>query len=63
MVFKWGDDTNTTGDRSIKQSRIFVECKSENYRNRNFRYKALEELAKQLNFPDLTEEDVNLKVK
>ena len=27
MVFKWGDDTHITGDRSIKKSRIFVECK------------------------------------
>ena len=37
--------------------------KSENYRNRTIQDKTLEELAKELNFPDLTEEDVKLKIK
>jgi hypothetical protein len=37
--------------------------KSENYRNRNIWDKALEEMVKQLNSPDLTQEDVKLKIK
>ena len=35
--------------------------KSKNYRNRNIRDKALEEMAKQLNIPGLTQQDVKLK--
>jgi hypothetical protein len=37
--------------------------KSENYRNRNIWDKALEEMVKQLNITDLTQEDVKLKIK
>jgi hypothetical protein len=56
--------SHTTGARFIKQSIMFLECsKSENYRNRNIRDKALEEMVKELNIPDLTPEDVKLKIK
>jgi hypothetical protein len=37
--------------------------KSENYRNRNIWDKELDETVKQLNIPDLTQEDLKLKIK
>jgi hypothetical protein len=40
------------------QDRLW-NVKSENYRNQNIRGKALEEMAKELNIPDLTPEDLN----
>jgi hypothetical protein len=39
------------------------DVKSENYRNRHIRDKALEEMVKELNIPDVTPEDVKLKIK
>jgi hypothetical protein len=39
------------------------DVKSERYRNLNIRDKALEEMVKELNIPDLTPEDMKLKIK
>lgn len=54
--------SHTTGTRFITQLRMW-NVKLENNRNRNIRDKALEEMVKQLNIPDLTQEDVKLKIK
>jgi len=63
MVFKWRDDhTQLVLDLSRNQECLW-NVKSENYRNRNIHNKALEEMVKQLNIPDLTQEDVKLKIK
>ena len=55
--------SHTTGARFMKLSKCLwnVRVKSENYRSRNIRDKALEEMAKQLNIPGLTQQDVKLK--
>ena len=47
----------------LRNQECLWNVKSENYRNRNVRDKALEEMVKQLNTPDLTREDVKLKIK
>jgi hypothetical protein len=63
MVFKWRDDhTQLVLDLLHKQECLW-NVKSENYRTRNIRDNALEEMVKQLNIPDLTQEDVKLKIK
>jgi hypothetical protein len=53
MVFKLKNDhTQMTLHLLIKQECLW-DVKSENYRNRNIRDKALEEVVKELNIPDL----------
>jgi hypothetical protein len=53
MVFKRkGDHTQTVLDLLINQECLW-DVKSENYRNRNIRDKALGEIVKELNIPDL----------
>jgi hypothetical protein len=53
MVFEWKDDhTQMVLDLLINQECLW-EVKSENYRNRIIRDKALEEVVKELNIPDL----------
>jgi hypothetical protein len=53
MVFKWKDDnTQMVLDLLINQV-CFWDVKLENYRNRNIRDKALEQMVKELNIPDL----------
>jgi hypothetical protein len=47
----------------LRNQEYLWNVKSENYRNRNIRDKALEETVKQLNIPDLTQGDVKLKIK
>jgi len=59
MVFKWRDDHT----QLVLNQECLWNVKSENYRNRNIRDKAMEEMVKQLNIPDLTQEDVELKIK
>ena len=54
MVFKWrGDHIQLVPDLLSKQECLW-NVKSENYRNRNIRDMALEEMVKQLNIPNLT---------
>jgi hypothetical protein len=53
MVFKWKDDhTQMMLDLLINQYCLW-DVQSENYRNRNIRDKALQEVVKELNIPDL----------
>jgi hypothetical protein len=53
MVFKRKDDrTQMMLDLLINQEYLW-DVKSENYRNRNIRDKALEKMVKELNIPDL----------
>jgi len=47
----------------LRNQECLWNVKSGNYRNRNIRDKALEEMVKQLNIPDLTQENVKLKIK
>jgi hypothetical protein len=47
----------------LRNQECLWNVKSENYRNRNIRDKPLEEMVKQLNIPDLTQEDLKLKIK
>jgi hypothetical protein len=62
-VFKLrGDRTQLVLDL-LSSHECLWNVKSESYRNRNIRDKALEEMVKQLNIPDLTQEDVKLKIK
>ena len=63
MVFKWNDDDTKLVLDLLRNQEYLWNVKSENYRNRTIRDKALEEMAKQLNIPDLTQEDVKLKMK
>jgi len=63
MVFKWRDDHTQLVLDLLRNQECLWNVKSENYRNRNVRDKALEEMVKQLNIPDLTQEDVKLKIK
>jgi hypothetical protein len=63
MVFKWRDDHTQLVLGLLSKQECLWNVKSENYRNRNIGDKALEETAKQLNIPDLTQEDVKLKIK
>jgi hypothetical protein len=62
MVFKWTDDQTQLVLDLLSNQECLWNVKSENYRNRNIRDKALEETLKQLNIPDLTQEDVKLKI-
>jgi hypothetical protein len=56
--------SHTTGAQFIKQSRMFIwNVNLENCRNRNIQDKALEEMVKELNIPDLTPDVVKLKIK
>jgi hypothetical protein len=53
MVFKWKDGhTQMVLDLLINQECLW-DVKAENYRNRNIRDKALEEMVKELNIADL----------
>jgi hypothetical protein len=53
MVFKQKDDhTQMVLDLLTNQACLW-DVKSENYKNRNIRDKALEEVVKELNIPDL----------
>jgi hypothetical protein len=53
MVFEWKDGhTQMVLDLLINQEYLW-DVKSENYRNRNIRDKALEETVKELNISDL----------
>jgi len=63
MVFKWRDNHTQLVLDLLSNQECLWNVKSENYRNRNIQDKALEEMVKQLNIPDLTQEDVKLKVK
>jgi hypothetical protein len=63
MVFKWRDDHTQLVLDLLSNHECLWNVKSENYSNRNIRDKALEEMVKQLNIPDLTREDVKLKIK
>ena len=63
MVFKWMDDNTQLVLDLLRNQECLWNVKSENYRNRNIRDKALEEMVKQLNIPDLTQEEVKLKIK
>jgi hypothetical protein len=63
MVFKWRDDHTQLVFDLLSNQECLWNVKSENYRNRNIRDKALEEMAKELNIPDLTADDVELKNK
>jgi hypothetical protein len=63
MVFKWRDDHTQIVLDLLRNQECLWDFKSENYRNRNIRDKALEEMVKALNIPDLTPEDVKQKIK
>jgi hypothetical protein len=63
MVHKWRDDHTQLVLDLLSNQECMWNVKSGNYRNRNIRDKALEEMVKQLNIPDLTQEDVKLKIK
>jgi hypothetical protein len=63
MVFKWRDDHSQLVLDLLSNQECLWNVKSENYRNQNIRDKALEEKVKELNIPDLTPEDVKLKIK
>jgi len=63
MVFKWSNDHTQLVLDLLSNQECLWNVKSENYRNRNIRDKALEEMVEQLNIPDLTQEDVQLKIK
>jgi hypothetical protein len=53
MVFEWKDDHTQMVLDSLMNQECLWDVKSENYRNRNIRDKALEEMVKELNIPDL----------
>jgi hypothetical protein len=63
MVFKWRDDHTQPVLDLLSYQECLWNVKSENYRKRNSRDKALEETVKELNIPDLIQEDVKLKIK
>ena len=56
MVFKWRDDHTQLVLDLLRNQECLWNVKSENYRNRNIRDNALEEMVKQLNtvIPRLT---------
>ena len=62
MVFKWRVDHTQLVRDLLRNQECMWNVKSENYRNRNIRDNALEEMVKELNMPDLTHEDVKLKI-
>jgi len=49
MVFKWSNDHTQLVLDLLSNQECLWNVKSENYRNRNIRDKALEEIVKQLN--------------
>ena len=51
MVFKWRDDHTQLVLDLLRNQEYLWNVKSENYRNRNIRDNALEEMVKQLNIP------------
>jgi hypothetical protein len=63
IVFKLRDDHTQLVLDLLSNQECLWNVKSESYRNRNIRDKALEEMVKELNIPDLTPEDVKLKNK
>jgi uncharacterized protein YajQ (UPF0234 family) len=63
LVLDWRDDHTQLVLDVLSNQECLWNVKSENYRNRNIRDKALEEMEKQLNIPDLTQEDMKLKIK
>jgi len=63
MVFKWRDDHTQLVLDLLHNQECLWNVKSENYRNQNIRDKALEGMVKQLSIPNLTQEDVKLKIK
>jgi hypothetical protein len=63
MVFKWREEHTQMILELLSDHECLWNVKSENYRNRNIRERALEEILKQINIPDLTVEDVKLKIK
>jgi len=63
MVFKWRDDNTQLVLDLLRNQECLWNVKLENYRNRNIRDKALEEMVRELNIPNLTQEDVKLKIK
>ena len=63
MVFRWRDDHTQLVLDLLRNQECLWNVKSENYRNRNIRDKALEEMVKQSNIPYLTQEDVKIKIK
>ena len=63
MVFKWREDHTQLVLDILRKEECLWSVKSENYRNTTIRYNTLEEMAKQLNITDLTEEDMNLQIK
>jgi hypothetical protein len=64
LVLVWRDDRTQLVLDLLSSQECLWNVKSENYINRNIRDKALEEMVKQqLNIPDLTQEDVKLKIK
>ena len=63
MVFKWRDDHTQLVLGLLCNQECLSNVKSENYRNRNIRDNAMEEMAKQLHIPDLNQEDLKLKIK
>ena len=63
MVFKWRDDHTQLVLDLLRNQECLWNVKMENYSNRNIRDKALQEMVKQLNIPDLTQEDMKLKIK
>jgi hypothetical protein len=62
MVFKRKDDHTQFVLGLLSNQESLWNIKTENYRNRSIRDKALE-VVKELNIPDLTPEDVKLKIK
>jgi hypothetical protein len=62
-VFKWRDDHTQLVLDLLSNQECLWNVKSENYRNRNIRDKTFVEMVKELNIPDLTPEDVKLKIK
>jgi hypothetical protein len=63
MVFKWRDDQTQLVFDLLSNQECLWNVKLENYRNCNIQDKALEEMVKELNIPDLTPDDVKLKIK
>ena len=62
-VFKWRDYHKQFLLDLLRNQECFWNVKSGNYRKRNIRDKILEEILKQLNISDLTQDDVKLHIK
>jgi hypothetical protein len=63
MAFKWRDNHTQLVLDLLSHQECLWNVNSENCRNRNIQDKALEEMVKELNIPDLTPDDVKLKIK